>query len=100
MDATMLILQQRFAMYILLRVYEKPGIYKKEAVDEDAGAMGAKYETLAKLIDAGLIVEDEKKYVHNKKPLFLTETGLKVAEHLKSIHEILPSSECTSREYK
>jgi len=100
MDATMLILQQRFAMFILLRIYENPGIYKKEAVDEDAGAMGAKYETLAQLIEAGLVYEDDKKYVHNKKPLFLTDKGTEVAKRLQEIHEILPYSECESREYR
>ena len=100
MDSTMLILEQRFATFILLRVYEKPGIMKTEALDEEGGSMNAKYQTLKKLINYGLIREDEKTYKHNVRPLFCTELGAEVCEHLKAIHDMLPKTECSSAEYK
>ena len=34
MDATILIIEQRFATFILLNVYRGPGILKKMTVDE------------------------------------------------------------------
>ncbi len=100
MDATTLILEQRFATFIILNVYRNPGILKKDAVKEDEGSMRVKYETLKKLIDYGLIREDSQKYKHNAKPLFCTDLGNKVGEHLAAIHEVLPVRECSPEEYK
>lgn len=100
MDATTLIIEQRFATFILLNVYRNPGILKKDAVREDEGSMRVKYQTLGKLIDYGLIREDDQKYKHNAKPLFCTEMGEKVGKHLEAIHDVLPARECTPEEYK
>lgn len=100
MDATTLIIEQRFATFILYKVYKNPGILKKDAVEEEAGSMRVKYATLKKLIDAGLIREDTQTYKHNAKPLFCTELGEKVGEHIAAIHDMLPSKECDPDEYK
>lgn len=100
MDATTLIIEQRFATFILLNVYRNPGMMKKEAVKEDEGSMKVKYQTLKKLIDYGLIREDEQKYKHNAKPLFCTDLGNTVAENLDRIYKALPYRECTPDEYK
>lgn len=100
MDATTLIIEQRFATFILLNVYRNPGILKKMAVDEDGGSMRVKYQTLNKLIAYGLIREDEQKYKHNAKPLFCTDMGNIVGENLERIHQALPYKECSSEEYK
>ena len=100
MDATTLIIEQRFATFILLNVYRNPGILKKMAVDEDGGSMRVKYQTLNKLIDYGLIREDEQKYKHNAKPLFCTDMGNIVGENLERIYQALPHRECNPDEYK
>ena len=100
MDATTLIIEQRFATFILLNVYRNPGIMKKVAIEEDAGSMKVKYQTLRKLIDYGLIREDNQKYKHNAKPLFCTDLGNIVGEHIEAIHDALPKRECSPDEYK
>lgn len=100
MDATTLIIEQRFATFILLKVYRNPGILKKDAIEEEDGSMRVKYQTLKKLIDYGLIREDEQKYKHNAKPLFCTDLGNTVGEHLEAIYKALPPKECSSDEYK
>ena len=100
MDATLLILEQRFATFILLNVYRNPGIIKCEAIDFDGGAGRAKYITLEKLINAGLIKEDERTFKHNKKLLYCTEMGNKVCELLEKAHSILPPKECSSDDYR
>ena len=100
MDATTLIIEQRFATFILYKVYKNPGILKKDAIEEDKGSMRVKYQTLRKLIEYGLIREDDQKYKHNAKPLFCTELGEKVGEHIAAIHDVLPAKECSADEYK
>ena len=100
MDATTLIIEQRFATFILLRIYRNPGIMKKEAVDEDDGSMKVKYQTLKKLIAYGLVREDTQTYKHNMKPLFCTDLGNTVCEHLEAIYKALPYRECNPDEYK
>ena len=100
MDATLLILEQRFATFILLNVYKNPGIIKQKAIDFDNGAGRAKYSTLEKLIRAQLIREDEGKYQYNLKCLYCTEIGKKVCVKLLEIYDILPKIECECYEYK
>ncbi len=100
MDATTLIIEQRFATFILLNVYRNPGILKKDAILEDEGSMKVKYTTLRKLIEYGLIREDEQKYKHNAKPLFCTDLGNVVGENLDRIYKALPYKECSPDEYK
>ena len=100
MDGTMRILEQRFALFILLRVYHNPGISKKEAVDEEGGSHMPKYNTLDKLIDKGLIRVDEATLKYNIKKLYLTDLGMEVATRLDEIHDILPYEECLAKEYK
>ena len=100
MDATTLILEQRFATFILLKVYRNPGILKKDAIEEEDGSMRVKYQTLGKLIKEGLIREDTQTYKHNAKPLFCTDLGNIVGEHLDAIYQALPQKECRPEEYK
>ena len=100
MDATTLILEQRFATFILLRVYRNPGILKKDAIDVDGGSIRVKYETLMTLIRFGLIKEDGTTYKYHKEPVYCTEMGDKVCEHLEKIYEILPYKECSSEDWK
>lgn len=100
MDGTMRVFQKRFAIWILLRILENPGRPKKEIIEEDQGSHMAKYDALKDLVDAGLVRVDEDAYVYGPKPLYLTELGEKVAIELKVIHDIMPYSECSSREYK
>ena len=100
MDSTTLILEKRFATFILLKVYRNPGILKKDAIEESEGSMRVKYQTLQQLIDEGLIRVDGGTYKHNAKPLFCTELGEKVGKHLDAIYNLLPRRECPSSEYK
>ena len=99
MDATTLILEQRFATYILLKVYRNPGILKKDAIDWESGSLRVKYETLTILIDYGLIREDLTGYKYHKSPLYCTPTGEIVGEHLEKIYSVLKTMECTSEEW-
>ena len=95
-----MILQKRFAIWILLRIMDNPGGSKKEIIEEEKGSHMAKYDTLKELVDAGLVRVDDDGYVYGPKPLYLTELGEKVTMELKKIHEMLPHYECTSKEYK
>ena len=99
MDATMLILEQRFALFILLNVYRNPGMMKCEAVDFNGGSGRAKYDMLDKLINAGLIKEDLRTFKYNARPLYCTELGPKVCELLEVIYNLLPHLECKTSEY-
>lgn len=96
----MRIFQKRFAIWILLRILENPGRPKKEIIEEDQGSHMAKYVALKDLVDAGLVKVDEDGYVYGPKPLYLTDLGEKVATGLKAIHDLMPLSECSSREYR
>ena len=96
----MLILEQRFALFILLNVYRNPGIKKYDAIDFEGGSGRAKYATLDKLIRSGLIKEDEKTYKHNVKPLYCTELGDRVCNNLEKIYSVLPKKECNSEDYR
>ena len=100
MDATTRVLEQRFATYILLRIYQTPNMTKKEAVDEAGGSISAKYNTLSQLVDEGLVKVSDEKYMHNLKLVSCTELGEKVAEKLWEIHELLPYKECEASEYR
>lgn len=93
-------LSKVFATFILYKVYKNPGILKKDAIEEGQGSMKVKYNTLRKLIECGLIREDTQTYKHNAKPLFCTDLGEKVAEHIAAIHDMLPYKECEPDEYK
>ena len=96
----MRVFDQRFASYILLRIYSRPGISKKEAVDENGGSISAKYDTLRSLIDAGLVEVQGENSMFETKTVTLTDLGRNVAERLWEIHEMMPHFECDSREYK
>ena len=100
MDATTMVLEKRFATFILLNIYKNPNVSKKIAVDEAGGSMNAKYNTLTALIDSGLVKVSDDTYLHNLHLVSCTELGEKVAEKLWEIHELLPYKECEASEYR
>lgn len=84
---------------MLLKIYNNPRIIKQDAIEFNEGSGRAKYNTLVKLIKAGLIKEDETTYQYNIKHLYCTEKGEKICNKLEEIKEILPKLECSSSEY-
>ena len=96
----MKILQERFAMWLLIRIYQNDGMFKRDAVAESEGSHMAKYETLQKLIDAGLVIIDDAPRKNKKIFLHLSDDGKEIARRLSEIHDILPYVEIDPKDYR
>lgn len=63
---------------------------KTDIVRMDKGGEKTKYAILAELIDIGLIKsEKEPEGRWNSEHLYLTENGLKIAEYIENINQIM-----------
>jgi len=100
MDATMQILQRRFAMHILMRLYANPGCLIQDAIEMDVGSYRTRYKTLKALINCGLVNVVQSDDNHKNKPLYLSDTGCRIAEHLNEIYKLLPYRECEPWDYR
>ena len=81
-------LEQRYAMHVLLMIYQYPGCLKADIADLTDPAHNTKYSRVQYLISKGYV-----RYMNiNGKPtkkLQLTEKGRRVAECIDRLHGIL-----------
>lgn len=100
MDGRMSILERKFAMYLLILLYEqKDPVPKATLVHKDKGKLFSKYARLDELEDAGLIKYNEDNRQYNSTLVSLTSKGEAVAEKLIELREMLPKNECTIDDY-
>lgn len=84
------ILEKKYALSVLWCVKNNPGMTKTDIVRMDKGGEKTKYAILAELIDIGLIkTEKDPEGRWNSEHLSLTENGMKIAEHIESINQIM-----------
>lgn len=84
------VLEKKYALSVLWCVKNNPGLTKTDIVRTDKGGEKTKYAILAELIDIGLIKsEKDPEGRWNSEHLSLTEDGLKIADYIESINQIM-----------
>ena len=83
-----------------MRVYANPGCLVQDAIEQELDSFRTWYDTLRDLIDCGLINVVQGDNNRKNKPLYLSDTGCRIAEHLNEIYTLLPYRECEQWDYR
>lgn len=99
MDARMEPLERRFACWMLLRIYDNPGMTKSDILLEREGAINAKRAVMRALFQAGMIENRPVGWDTRLSALYCTDKGEFIAEHLRAIRDSLERIDKPSEEY-
>lgn len=99
LDATLSIIERKFALYIILAVKNHPGCTKTQIVNLDPQNLRTKHQRINELIEAGIITTDGETRMHNSMPLYLTNVGQTIAARIDEIRMMLPQVECNPEDY-
>ena len=80
------ILERKYAMTVLIAIYERPGVTQAELIDGTPGR-GAKFDRIKELYRAGLITVKISEEHWSARSLYTTEEGSRIARNLINARE-------------
>ena len=84
------VLEHSYMTEILLRLRETEGLCITDLCNTGSGINGTRYRRVMELLDAGLVeTRIGSGKCHNRKSMYLTEKGRKVADSLASLEELM-----------
>ena len=91
MDEKMRVLERNYATEILLALRDGGDKCIADVCLTEYGMNGTRHRRVKELEEAGLIeIRSNPRRCHNRKSLFLTERGRRVADALAEIREVMP----------
>lgn len=83
-------LEHSYMTEVMLRLRETEGLCITDLCNTGAGINGTRYRRVVELLDAGLAeARIGSGKCHNRKSIYLTEKGRKVADSLASLEELM-----------
>lgn len=83
-------LEHSYMTEVLLRLRETEGLCITDLCNTGAGINGTRYRRVVELLDAGLAeTKIGSGKCHNRKSIYLTEKGRRVADSLASLEELM-----------
>ena len=90
MDERLRVLERNYVTEILLALRETEGLCITDLCNTRSGINGTRYRRVMELLDAGLVeTRIGSGKCHNRKSMYLTEKGRKVADSLASLEELM-----------
>ena len=81
-------LGKKHAIYVLLAVYENPGIVQNKLADKSQKGSTAKYSRIKEAISLGLITETYSEDHWSARNYYTTPEGSKIAEHIIEMERV------------
>ena len=90
MDERLRVLERNYVTEILLALRETEGLCITDLCNTGSGINGTRHRRVMELLDAGLLeTRIGSGKCHNRKSMYLTEKGRKVADSLASLEELM-----------